>query len=232
MMCTISLGICGCLPPGIEERIPFARIEAVSPAMVPDNTTLCGLIVSLPVPGLTHRLPWLPVEEAIRLDDPAHRENFIARACALHEFNQMWREGLSRGRLIAFHSRYKLVLLAHSQPEYRRLGPYVARLDRCDDLEAFAREYRLRIMTLMRNPATRNNHTNVLQHVQGYFHQLTPEQRAELTRLILAYHRGEQPLDAPLALLRHYLDRYPDSYLQQQRYLSPLSVSAGSGYGY
>ena len=109
-------------------------------------------------------MPWLPVEEDGRLQDAALRENFIERVYALYELNMLWRQGLTRGGLIAFHSRYKLSLLAHSQPAYRELGRFVADIHRWDSLEAFAVEYRSRLMALLAHKATRRNHTNVLMH--------------------------------------------------------------------
>lgn len=178
-------------------------------------------------------LPWLPVEEDGRLHDPVLRENFIARVYALHEFNQQWRGGLSRGALMNFHSRYKLLLLAHSQPEYRKLGPFVATMDKWDSLEDFAAQYRLRFMALLSHPATRRNHTNVLMHVQGYFRrQLTAGQRQELATLIERYRQGVQPLLAPLTLLRHYMSEYPDAWLAQQRYFDPYPEALRLRYGH
>ena len=127
---------------------------------------------------LLRQMPWLPVEEDGRLQDAALRENFIERVYALYELNMLWRQGLTRGGLIAFHSRYKLSLLAHSQPAYRELGRFVADIHRWDSLEAFAVEYRSRLMALLAHKATRRNHTNVLMHVQGYFRrQLSTAQR-------------------------------------------------------
>ncbi|WP_034913390.1 DUF523 and DUF1722 domain-containing protein [Erwinia sp. 9145] len=171
---------------------------------------------------LMEQMPWLPVEEDGRLHDPLLRENFVERVYTLHEFNEMWRSGLTRGKLIAFHSRYKLSLLAHSQPDYRSLGRFVANIEKWDSLEAFAMEYRQRLMDLLKNNATRGNHTNVLMHVQGYFRpQLNTKQRHELTSLIENYRQGTQPLLAPMTLLKHYMSEYPDPYLLQQRYFTP-----------
>ncbi len=102
---------------------------------------------------LLRQMPWLPVEEDGRLQDAALRENFIERVYALYELNMLWRQGLTRGGLIAFHSRYKLLLLAHSQPAYRELGRFVADIHRWDSLEAFAVEYRSRLMALLAHKA-------------------------------------------------------------------------------
>ncbi len=65
-----------------------------------------------------------------------------ARIFALHELNALRAQGLSRHSLLAFHSRYKLQLLAHHQAGYREIGPFVARLHEWDDLDAFFVRYR------------------------------------------------------------------------------------------
>ena len=45
--------------------------------------------------------------------------------------------------------------------------------------------------------------------------------RQELEQLINAYRLGEQPLLAPMALLKHHFRRHPDSYIAYQTYLDP-----------
>lgn len=177
--------------------------------------------------------PWLPVEEDGRLQDPVLRENFVARLYALHELHTLRERGLTRGELMAFHSRYKLLLLAHSQPLYRELGRFVAAMGDWDSLEAYFTEYRLRLMTLMAHPATRRNHTNVLMHVQGYFRkQLNSRQRQELADLIDRYRQGTQPLLAPVTLLKHYMAEFPDTYLAGQRYFDPWPEALRLRYGH
>ncbi|AUX72101.1 YbgA family protein [Erwinia pyrifoliae] len=182
---------------------------------------------------LMAQMPWLPVEEDGRLHDPLLRENFVARVYALHEFNQLWRSGLTRARLMAFHTRYKLLLLAHSQPAYRQIGPFVAGIGQWASLEAFAREYRLRLMDLMQHPSTRSNHTNVLMHVQGYFRrELTSAQRQELAGVIDDYRQELLPLLAPITLLKHYMTQFPHPWLAGQRYFAPYPEVLRLRYGH
>lgn len=177
--------------------------------------------------------PWLPVEEDGRLQDPHLRENFVERIYTLHELHALRDAGLTRGGLIAFHSRYKLLLLAHSQPLYRELGRFVAAINDWSSLEDFFYEYRLRLMRLMSHPATRRNHTNVLMHVQGYFRkQLNGRQRQELAGLIDRYRQGTQPLLAPVTLLKHYMAEFPDAYLDGQRYFDPWPETLRLRYGH
>ncbi len=182
---------------------------------------------------LQKQLPWLPIEEDGRLNDPLLRENFVERVFALYELKMLRQSGLTRGKLMAFHSRYKLSLLSHSQPEYRELGRFVASMDKWSSLEEYFVEYRLRLMNLMSHRATRRNHTNVLMHVQGYFRkQLNSGQRQELSQLIDHYRQGMQPLLAPITLLKHYMHEYPDDYLQQQRYFEPYPEALRLRYGH
>ena len=161
--------------------------------------------------ALMEKYPWLPVEEDGRLHDPVLRENFVERVFALHELHTLCKNGLTRRALLNFHSRYKLQLLAHHQAGYREIGPFVASLHEWDKL-----------MTILKKPASRKNHTNVLMHIQGYFrNQLTMRQRGELREVILNYRAGILPILAPMTLLKHYLVEYPDDYLLTQNYFDP-----------
>ena len=70
--------------------------------------------------------------------------------------------------------------------------------------------------------ATVKKHTNVLQHIMGYFKkELSAAEKAELLEVIASYHDRLVPLVAPLTLLKHYINKYDQTYLKQQLYLSP-----------
>lgn len=170
---------------------------------------------------LMQTYPHLPVEEDGRLMDPVLRENFVTRVFAYHDWLQMCREPLTKGRLIAFHSRYKYLLLAHQPSSYKLLGKLLG--DSVPmPLATLADRYLTEFMQGLRHPVSRKNHTNVLQHIQGYFKRdLSAAQKQELHQVIDKYRRGLVPLFAPLTLLQHYLREYPNQYLVQQVYLNP-----------
>lgn len=177
-------------------------------------------------------MPWLPIEEDGRLSDPHIRENFIIRVFALHELNELRENSFNRHSLIDFHARYKLLLLAHSQPLYRELGRFVSNNKEWESIDSYFNEYRNKFMNLLQHQATRSNHTNVLMHIQGYFKShLTSNQRRALSKLILEYRQGIQPLLAPLTLIIHYLSEYPDSYLDSQKYFNPYPKALSLRYG-
>ncbi|EEY99831.1 DUF523 and DUF1722 domain-containing protein [Vibrio sp. RC586] len=180
---------------------------------------------------LMEKMPWLPVEEDGRLNDPVLRENFITRLYCLHDFHLSMGELPSAKKVVDFHSRYKLSLMAHHPESYRALGKLVANVKQYP-LDTFIQEYRLGLMQALAHRASRKNNTNVLMHLQGYFKRsLNKLQKAELSQVIESYRLGELPLLAPLTLLKHYLALYPDGYLDQQRYLNPYPSELKLRYG-
>ncbi|MGQ4275768.1 YbgA family protein [Pseudidiomarina sp. E22-M8] len=178
---------------------------------------------------LRQRYPALPLEEDGRLNDPQLRENFVMRVFVYATW-QALPEPLSKADLLKFHTSLKLLLLAHDQQVYRSLGRDVAAVQTIST--ATRKKYIETVMAALASPATRANHTNVLQHIQGYFKQyLSASQREELTDSILSYHEGTEPLLVPLTLLRHYLREYPSDYLTGQRYLNPYPKDLKLRYG-
>jgi Uncharacterized conserved protein len=175
--------------------------------------------------------PLLPVEEDGRLCDPILRENFVTRVFAYHDWLSLKHDGITRGKLIAFHSRYKYLLFAHQPSAYKALGKLLG--DSVTfSLEQLSDRYISGLMQGLQHPISRKNHTNVLQHLQGYFKkQLTPEQKTELHNTIDKYRRGLVPLMVPMILLQHYLREYPNPYLTAQVYLNPHPEDLALRYG-
>ncbi len=187
--------------------------------------------VGLYTQQLMEQMPWLPVEEDGRLNDPVLRENFIARVFALSDLYHSLGEQPDSDQFIRFHSRYKLTLMAHHQGSYRELGKLVANIKQYDPDE-FYLIYRAKFMQILKLRASRKNNTNVLMHLQGYFKRvLNASQKAELSKLIDDYRVGHLPLLVPLTLIKHYLFMFPDAYLQQQHFLNPYPQELCLRYG-
>lgn len=236
------------------------RMEAFATQKVTSLNHLCGYIVCAKSPScgmgstkiynfetnsierngtglftkaLLREMPWLPVEENSCLDDKNNKANFIERVYALHELNSLQETGLTRAKLIKFHSRYKYTLLAHSQPKYRELGLFVANIAKWESLIDYFIAYRQHFMALLACQPTVANHTNTLMHIQGYFKKkLNTQQKQQLTVLITDYKQGLVPLSAPINLLKEFLIQYPDDYLSQQRYFNPYPEALRLKYGY
>ncbi|MDB6142847.1 MAG: hypothetical protein JWP80_1891 [Pseudomonas sp.] len=165
--------------------------------------------------------PDLPVEEDGRLNDPVLRENFITRVFAYADWQRLLQSGLTRRALTNFHSRYKYQLMANNPAQYRMLGKMLGSMGNADPAEIGPR-YFSELMTALKRCATRGTHTNVLQHLNGYFKKsMSPDDCQEMQRLIGQYRRGVVPLVVPLTLLKHHLRQHPDPYVAQQVYLQP-----------
>ena len=165
--------------------------------------------------------PLLPVEEEGRLCDPVLRENFINRVYVYARWQALLGQGLSKHGLVQFHSRHKLLVMAHSNTAYRELGRLLSDLNAAA-LDEIAGRYIKQLMEALRQRATRKRHSNVLQHLVGYLRRKTDsDDRIELVQLIDAYRRGEYPLVVPVNLLRHHFRRHPDPYISGQVYLDP-----------
>jgi uncharacterized protein YbgA (DUF1722 family)/uncharacterized protein YbbK (DUF523 family) len=165
--------------------------------------------------------PELPCEEEGRLGDPILRDNFITRVFTLHRWRRMVHEGLSAAALLDFHTRHKLLILAHHPQTYTALGRLLANL-RQVDLEPLAADYLLTLMRGLKHIASRGKNANVLQHLAGYLRdELDGGDREELARIIDDYREGRVPLIVPITLLRHHFRRHPHPYVAGQVYLEP-----------
>lgn len=163
--------------------------------------------------------PLLPVEEEGRLGDPGLRENFIQRVYVLYRWKTMLQAGLSLQSLTTFHARHKLIIMSHA--DYRDLGQLLAGLTK-ENLAERAEQYILQLMQTLKVVVKRNNHVNVLQHIQGYLKkQLSADEKAELCELIERYRHGEIPLIVPLTLFKHHFRKSPDPYIEDSYYMSP-----------
>jgi len=165
--------------------------------------------------------PLLPVEDEGRLHDPALRENFIERIFTLKRWRETVRKKMTPAGLIDFHTRHKLLILAHSQVHYRQMGGLIAKAKDTPIVELYNR-YRHMLMEALQLKATPKKNANVLMHMMGYFKkELTYDEKQELLEVIDNYRTGTLPLIAPLTLISHYVRRYDRTYLKEQVYLSP-----------
>ncbi|PKN51272.1 MAG: DUF1722 domain-containing protein [Deltaproteobacteria bacterium HGW-Deltaproteobacteria-13] len=165
--------------------------------------------------------PLLPVEDEGRLHDPGLRENFIERIFAL----KRWREAFSgkniKKSLIDFHTKHKLLILAHSPRHYQAMGKLVAAQKSLVGQDVY-KQYEDLLLESLKIKATPKKHVNVLQHMTGYFKkQLSVDEKKELLEHINNYRDGYIPLIVPVTLISHYVRKYNEPYLTQQLYLNP-----------
>ncbi len=165
--------------------------------------------------------PMLPVEEEGRLGDPFLRENFIQRVYVMQRWKTMNLKDITPYDLMVFHARHKLILMSHDQNMSRSLGRLVASAT-ASNINEICADYGLAMMTCLQKIATRGNHVNVLQHIQGYLKNgLCSDDKAELIEMIERYRLNQLPLIVPITLLRHHFRKKPDEFIDQSFYMHP-----------
>lgn len=208
--------LCGFIFKGRSPSSGMARVKLYDHNGVPNKQGV-GIFAR----EFMDHFPLLPVEEEGRLHDPRLRENFIENIFVFKRWREMQREGRTRGKLVDFHTRHKLLILAHSPEVYRQMGRLVAGTGDLPEEELFSRYLSL-LMRGMRLQSTVKKNINVLQHLMGYFKtHLSASEKQELLQIIEQYRSGFVPLIVPVTLINHYVRKYEQPYLAEQYYLNP-----------
>jgi uncharacterized protein YbgA (DUF1722 family)/uncharacterized protein YbbK (DUF523 family) len=209
-------GLCGFVFKSRSPSSGMQRVKVYSASGVPANTGV-GVFARM----FMERFPLVPCEDEGRLQDPDIRENFIERVFVFSRWLALKREGGSAKGLVEFHSDHKLLIMSHSVTHLRELGALVAN-SKGFRRDALFNEY-FRILTDgLKLMATVKKHTNVLQHMAGYFKkELSSDEKTELAEIIGQYHAKLIPLVVPVTLIRHYARKYAEPYLVRQLYLNP-----------
>lgn len=170
---------------------------------------------------LQNHFPQLPVEEEGRLGDAGLRENFIQRVFIQHRWRTLCQQPMTANDLMLFHSQHKLIAMSHEQNLARELGQIASGATK-ENIQTVAAIYIEKLMNCLKIVATRGNHVNVLQHIQGYLkRKLDADEKQELVDVIESYRLGAVPLIVPLTLLRHHFRRQPDPFIGNSFYMTP-----------
>ena len=211
--------LCGFIFKSRSPSSGMERVRVYNEKGVPENKGV-GMFARI----FMEHFPLLPVEEDGRLHDIRLRENFIERIFALKRWRDLLDENRNRGRLVAFHTQHKLLILSHSQKHSRILGKLVAAAKSISPKQLYP-QYQALFMEALKLKTTVKKNINVLQHMMGYFKkQLSADEKHELLETFDQYREGYIPLIVPLTLIKHYVRKYDQPYLNQQVYLNPHPV--------
>jgi len=211
--------LCGFIFKSRSPSSGMERVRVYNEKGVPENKGV-GMFARI----FMEHFPLLPVEEDGRLHDIKLRENFIERIFALKRWRDLLDEKRSRGKLVAFHTQHKLLILSHSQKHSRILGKVVAEAKSISPQQLYP-QYQALLMEALQLKTTVKKNINVLEHMMGYFKkQLSADEKQELLETFNQYREGYIPLIVPLTLIKHYVRKYDQPYLKQQVYLNPHPV--------
>jgi uncharacterized protein YbgA (DUF1722 family)/uncharacterized protein YbbK (DUF523 family) len=172
----------------------------------------------------------IPAEDEGRLTNFRIREQYLAAIFTLASFREL-REHVEGGtaprradaarELTRFHAANKLLLMSQNQAEMRRLGSIAANRDGrdpADVLDAYGAGLARAFAKLPRP----TNAANVLEHAMGYFKtQIKPPEKRLFLDLLRDFREGRLPLSAPVAVLRGWIARFGEPYLEAQTFFGP-----------
>lgn len=176
--------------------------------------------------ALRKRYPTVAMIDEARLMEGAQWHHWLTRVFASARLRAAAAGGVEGLR--DFHTRYKLVLMAHSVAGQRSLGRLVseARPGAPADVARTVAEYRRGFDRALREPASRGGHLNAIQHVQGYFkNELGPPEKRAFEGAQEAYRRGLLPIPALLTVLAEWVERFDHEYLREQLYIRPYPTA-------
>lgn len=230
-----------------QQRVPAFSNDDIAGIIFKKGSPSCGVYGVTPktekgMPGgksgaglfvreVQRSFPNLPIEEEGRLNDPGLRELFIEKVFTHHRWREAEKAGWTSSSLLAFHERHKYLLMSHSPERLRTLGRLLSDM-KARPIDHSADLYFTTMMQIMGLKPTVKKQRNVLMHIMGYFKKnLTSSEKEELIETIDTYSEGLLPLIVPITLLKHYVRKYEQPYLQDQVYLQPhpteLMIRAG-----
>jgi len=161
------------------------------------------------------------VEDEKRLLNKRIREHFLTKLYTLADYRIVWKSG-NGNALVDFQAKNKLLLTAYSQVQLHIMGRLVAERKR-KPLGEVLLEYEKHLFEALKHPPKIGSNYNVLTKAAGYFtSKLTPKEKAFFLDSAEKYRSGLQPLSTPLNLLKSWIIRFKEEYLDQQTFFEPF----------
>jgi uncharacterized protein YbgA (DUF1722 family)/uncharacterized protein YbbK (DUF523 family) len=214
----------------LKSRSPSCGVKDVKVYAAAEDAPVTDKSAGLFAGIMEERYPYAALEDEGRLTNAEIRHHWLTRIFAAARLRRALAAGPAG--LVEFHTRYKLVLMAHSPAGQRELGRVVAGAG--SDFEGAAASYRAGLAETLTEPAGTGANINAIQHAQGYFKdELAGVEKRQFLDLQEQYRAGRLPFQALLAVLGSWVERFDEPYLREQWFFHPypreLVVAADSG---
>ena len=201
----------------LKNRSPSCALEDAKRYAHAEGGGVVGKGPGLFAQAVEEAFPLLPKEDEGRLTNPRIRAHFFTRIFALARLRRV--EDLPG--LMAFHARYKLLLLAYNQKEARALGRLLAGAKGRPFPEVHG-AYEEGFLRATERPWRLGAMADALLHAFGHFKKaLAPREKAHFLDLLADFREERLPLEAPLALLASWARRFAEPYVEAQALLEP-----------
>jgi uncharacterized protein YbgA (DUF1722 family) len=164
--------------------------------------------------------PNAAIESEGRLMNFRIREHWLTKLYILRSFRDV-KESDSYHKLVEFHSRNKFLFMAYKQDLMRKMGRIVANPMK-KSFNLVSEEYKKLLFELINIPPDFTSHINVLMHILGYFKKnLKSQEKAFFLDELDKFRAGWIPLFLILELIKSWMARVEQPYLEEQSYLNP-----------
>jgi len=166
------------------------------------------------------KFPYIAIEDERRLLNPRIKEHFLTKLFTFASFREAKKSGKLKD-IVRFQSENKYLLTAYSQKELRILGKLTANQGNLSSSEIF-NIYETHLQyALARTPSIGAN-INVMLKIMGYFsNQLSQEEKSFFISSLEKYKEGRLPLSANINVLKAWIIRFKQEYLNYQTFLEP-----------
>jgi len=166
------------------------------------------------------KFPGVPIEDEGRLNNFTIREHFLSVLFALARLRAVKRSGKIKN-LVAFQTDHKLFLMAYSQAGMKILGNLVANREG-KSFGELMEEYELQFLAAVSRPPSPGKVVNVLMHAMGYFkEEISTREKAFFLDSLTQYRDRRVPLGVPIAIIRSWIIRFGEAYLERQNFFNP-----------
>ena len=163
---------------------------------------------------------FLAIEDEARLRNPSIREHFLRKIYLFARFRQIKKNPMLKD-IVSFQAKNKLLLMAYSQKELKELGRITANQEKKSTQDVFNAYEQHLYSALMKAPRCSSN-INVLLHSFGYFSgNLSKDEKKFFLDAVDQYRAGKMSLATTINILRSWIIRFRDPYLQQQTFFQP-----------
>ncbi|MFA6637037.1 MAG: DUF523 and DUF1722 domain-containing protein [Candidatus Omnitrophota bacterium] len=204
----------------LKDRSPSCGLKEVKVYRSLDPGSPIGKTSGFFAAEVLKKFGHLAIETEARLTNFNLRENFLTRIFISAKFRKLKKKPSMKG-LVQFHTENKFLFMAYSQKGLSEMGRIVANHDKEAILGVFEKYEMCMNKSLMAPPKYRAA-INVMMHALGYFSgKLSSSEKTFFMNTLEEYRREQVPLSVPLSLIRSYIARFEEKYLEQQTFFEP-----------
>ncbi|MCC7573404.1 MAG: DUF523 and DUF1722 domain-containing protein [Candidatus Methanofastidiosum sp.] len=164
--------------------------------------------------------PNLAIEDEGRLLNSRIKQHFLTKIYSLRRFREV-KKTMSKKDLVEYQSYNKLLFGAYSQKETKEIGRIVANMDKYP-LEKIFQNYEAHLFTLFSKPPKCPPNINILLHGFGYISKnLNKKEKEFFLETIDKYRNGNVSLSVPTNILKSWVLRFDEKYLENQSFFEP-----------